>query len=268
MGQWLPHNVSTYGGEIDSLFILIYYLTGIVFLLVAAVMVAFLWKYRDRQDGRRATYSHGNNTLEIIWTVIPAIIFIALGVMASKSWADIKIHRPPADLVVRVTGKQFNWEVQYPGPDGKLDTPDDYGVGASAAATENLLRVPVNKVVHVELRSKDVIHSFFVPQFRLKQDALPGRTILAWFEATEPGKYELPCAELCGSGHTTMRGHVKVLDEAAIAKDAMDAKAVLRGWPSALVPASARPAPSPTPAAMPEATPAEAPSASPSPTAH
>jgi cytochrome c oxidase subunit 2 len=104
---------------------------------------------------------------------------------------------------VQVTAKQFNWEVLYPGPDGKFETDDDKMI-------ENDLHVPVNEVVRVRLASKDVIHSFFVPQFRLKQDAVPGRVIEVWFQATKPGVYELPCAELCGFGHSGMLGHVTV----------------------------------------------------------
>ena len=111
--------------------------------------------------------------------------------------------QPPADVEVRVTGKQFNWEVLYPGPDGKFDTEDDYLI-------DNEVHVPVDSVVHVHLRSKDVIHSFFVPVLRLKQDALPGRTITAWFEATQTGTYEIPCAELCGFGHSGMLGFLYV----------------------------------------------------------
>ena len=96
-------------------------------------------------------------------------------------------------------GKQFNWEFTYPGPDGKLGTPDDLKL-------DNELHIPVGKVVHVNLTAKDVIHSFFLPHFRLKQDAVPGREIPVWFEATKPGEYEIPCAELCGFGHSGMNG--------------------------------------------------------------
>jgi len=102
-----------------------------------------------------------------------------------------------------VTAKQFNWEIVYPGPDGKFDTADDLQV-------DNELHVPVNRAVHVFLASKDVIHSFFLPQLRLKQDAVPGRVIQAWFQATKTGRYEIPCAELCGFGHSGMLGHLTV----------------------------------------------------------
>ena len=202
MMSWLPENVSTYGKDIDRLFYLIYYITGATFLLVAVAMVAFLILYRHR-EGRPARYTHGNTTLEIIWTIVPAVILVVLSFMSQATWWNIKGHMPPADVHVQVTAKQFNWEVTYPGPVGKLGTEDDLEM-------ENEVHVPVNKVILVHLKSKDVIHSFFLPNFRLKQDAVPGREIRAWFQGTKPGRYELPCAELCGFGHSGMRGWVYV----------------------------------------------------------
>jgi cytochrome c oxidase subunit 2 len=202
MLQWLPEDVSTFGQEIDSLFYLIYYITAVTFILVTVLMVVFLIKYRD-QGGRRATYSHGNTTLEIIWTIIPAAILIVLAFMSASTWAKVKRHAPDSDFELQVTAKQFNWEVVYPGADRKFDTPDDVKL-------DNDLHVPVNKVVRVYLGSKDVIHSFYLPNLRLRQDAVPGRTILVWFEATKPGKYELPCSQLCGFGHSGMKGWLYV----------------------------------------------------------
>jgi cytochrome c oxidase subunit 2 len=202
LDRWLPENVSTFGQEIDYLFYLIYYITGISFLLVTAALLAFIIMYR-RREGRRATYIHGHTTLEIVWTVVPAIILVVLSIMSQATWGQIKGRVPPADVRVQVTAKQFNWEILYPGPDGKLGTEDDLQI-------ENELHVPVNKVVHVTLKAKDVIHSFFLPNLRLKQDAVPGREIQAWFQATKPGRYELPCAELCGFGHSGMLGHLTV----------------------------------------------------------
>lgn len=202
MLRWLPENVSTFGEEIDSLFYLIYYITGAVFILVTVLMVLFLILYRER-PGRRATYTHGNVALEITWTVIPAIILLVLSFMSVSTWGKVKGQAPPSDFRLQVTAKQFNWEVVYPGPDGQFGTGDDFQI-------DNDIHVPVNKVVHVVLKSKDVIHSFFLPNLRLKQDAVPGRDILVWFEATKPGRYELPCAELCGFGHSGMRGWLYV----------------------------------------------------------
>ena len=202
MLRWLPEDVSTFGQDIDSLFYLIYYITGVTFILVTVLMIWFLIQYRHR-EGRRATYTHGNTTLEIIWTIIPAAILIVLSFMSVSTWAKVKRSVPPTDFEIQVTAKQFNWEVVYPGADGKFGTPDDVNF-------DNDLHVPVNKVVRIHLGSRDVIHSFFLPNLRLKQDAVPGRTILVWFEATKPGKYELPCAELCGFGHSGMKGWLYV----------------------------------------------------------
>jgi len=202
LNWWLPPMVSTYGGDVDRLFYLIFYITGITWVLVQAVMLVFLVLYRHR-EGRKAEYSHGNTTLEILWTIVPALILVMLGFMSRATWANIRYTHPKPDAIVQITAKQFNWEVLYPGPDGKFDTDDDKMI-------ENDLHVPVGKVVTVRLTSKDVIHSFFVPVFRLKQDAVPGRVIEVWFQATQPGVYELPCAELCGFGHSGMLGHVTV----------------------------------------------------------
>jgi len=206
MMSWLPPGVSTYSGQIDSLFYLIYYITTVTFFVVQITLLVFVFRYRY-DPKRRATYTHGNTTLEIAWTVAPALMLAALAIMSRTTWADIKWRQPPSDFNVIVTAKQFNWEIAYPGPDGKLETDDDVVV-------DNDLHVPVNKTVRIALRSRDVIHSFFVPSFRLKQDAVPGRNIPVWFKATKPGKYELPCAELCGFGHSGMKGWVYVQEQA------------------------------------------------------
>src|SRR5215510_11917691 len=135
--------------------------------------------------------------------MVPAFILVVLTFLSVPAWSKIKMQLPPSDFTLQVTAKQFNWQVTYPGPDGKFGTEDD-------KTFLDEMHVPVNKVVHVQLRSQDVIHSFFVPQFRMKQDAVPGREIVQWFEAMKPGKYELPCAELCGFGHSGMRGWIYV----------------------------------------------------------
>jgi cytochrome c oxidase subunit II len=207
MLSWLPENVSTFGPDIDRLFYLIYYVTGATFFAVQITLVVFLFIYRHRDD-RRATYTHGNTTLEIAWTIVPAILLVILAFVSRKTWADIKEHVPPSDVALMVTAKQFNWEVAYPGPDGKLGTDDDLTM-------DNDVHVPVGKTIRVLLKSRDVIHSFFIPQARFKQDAVPGHEIPIWFKITKPGKYEIPCAELCGFGHSGMRGwlYVHPLDE-------------------------------------------------------
>jgi cytochrome c oxidase subunit 2 len=202
MLPWLPENASTYGADIDWLFRLIFWITSIVFVLVQGTLLYFVFRYRHR-PGRTATYTHGNNTLEIAWTIAPSLILVVLALLSRTSWYEIKGQTPPPDYEVRVRAKQFNWDFTYPGPDGKFDTEDDLTL-------ENDLNVPVGKVVRVLLTSRDVIHSFFVPVFRLKQDTMPGREIQAWFQATKTGHYEIPCAELCGFGHSGMKGWITI----------------------------------------------------------
>lgn len=197
---WLPENVSTYGRDIDWLFELIYIITGVTFILVAVAFVAFLVMYRDR-PGRRATYTHGSTPLEITWTVVPSLILVVLTFLSVPAWSRIKMQMPDTDLVIRVHAKQFNWEVTYPGPDGRFGTADD-------KVFLDEMHIPIDRPVRIELTAQDVIHSFFVPAFRFKQDAVPGRTIPAWFEVTKPGRYEAPCAELCGFGHSGMKAWV------------------------------------------------------------
>ena len=202
MLPWLPENVSTYGTKIDSLFYLIFWITTIVFVLVQAALVWFIIKYRQK-PGQRAVYTHGNTTLEIAWTIAPSIILVVLALLSRATWHEIKETVPPFEYEVEVMAKQFNWDFLYPGPDKKFGTADD-------VTLENDLNVPVNKVVRVTLKSRDVIHSFFLPHLRFKQDTLPGRSIIGWFEATKAGKYEIPCAELCGFGHSGMKGWLTV----------------------------------------------------------
>jgi cytochrome c oxidase subunit 2 len=202
MRGWMPENVSTYGAMIDWLFGVIEWVTGVIFVGVIVALLVFLVKYRHR-EGRRAIYTHGNTPLEISWTIVPAIILIVLFMLSQATWWSIKGNVPPGDVQVLVTAKQFNWSFTYPGPDGKFGTDDDLTL-------ENELHVPVNKVVRLTLRAEDVIHSFFLPNLRLKQDAVPGREIAAWFEATKTGRYEIPCAELCGFGHSGMLGYLTV----------------------------------------------------------
>jgi cytochrome c oxidase subunit 2 len=137
--------------------------------------------------------------------MVPCVIVLGLDffidIQSAPVWANVKEHRPEQGLEIGVKAKQFNWAFTYPGIDGKLGTGDDFTL-------DNELHVPVKENILVTLESEDVIHSFFIPAARLKQDILPGRKIKAWFNVSEatPDRYELPCAELCGFGHYTMRG--------------------------------------------------------------
>lgn len=198
----LPENVSTYGGQIDDLFYLILWITGVIFVLVEILLLFFLFRYRHR-EGRVPRYTHGSNRLEVIWTIVPAVICVVLALMSRRSWAEIKQNMPQGAMNVEVTAEQFAWNIRYPGPDGKLETADD-------VVTLNQLHFPVGRPLIVTLRSKDVIHSFFLPEFRVKQDAVPGMTTRIWLEATRVGNWEIACAELCGLGHYRMKGFVTV----------------------------------------------------------
>ncbi len=198
----LPEQASTYAHEIDGIFHLIMWITGIIFVIVEALFVYFLWKYRHR-EGRQAHYTHGNNRLEVIWTIIPALICVMLALISRRIWTEIKERMPQNALQIQVTGEQFAWNIRYPGPDGKFGTADDI-------LTLNQLHFPVGQPVVAELTSKDVIHSFFLPEFRVKQDAVPGMKTKIWFEALRVGHWEIACAELCGLGHFRMKGFVTV----------------------------------------------------------
>ncbi|HKM99695.1 MAG TPA: cytochrome c oxidase subunit II [Candidatus Binataceae bacterium] len=207
--MYFPHDISTFGPQVDWLFLLIFWIVVITWAAVMIAMVVFMFKYRHR-PGRKAEYIEGNTRLEIVWTTVTAVIMIALAFMSRSTWAEIKEHGPPGQVFYKVAAKQFNWEITYPGPNGKFDS--------KALTVENEMHVPVNQVVRIDLTSKDVIHSFFVPNMRLKQDAVPGRTIHVWFEAKEPGQYAIPCAELCGFGHSGMQGTLTVESEADFQK--------------------------------------------------
>jgi cytochrome c oxidase subunit II len=198
----LPENVSTYGGQIDGLFKLILWITGVIFVVVELLLLFFLFRYRHR-EGRTARYTHGSNRLEVIWTIVPAVICVVLALLSRRSWAEIKQNMPKQAMNIEITAEQFAWNIRYPGPDGKLETPDDI-------VTLNQLHFPVGRPVIVTLHSKDVIHSFFLPEFRVKQDAVPGMTTRIWLEATRVGNWEIACAELCGLGHFRMKGFVTV----------------------------------------------------------
>ncbi len=204
--RWLPANASTYGGQIDGMIALIYSVTLAWFFLTLGVLVFFVIRYR-RREGQRAAYVRGERLREAAWILIPGLLVLILDLWmdfrGAPVWATVKARMPQTDFVIQVTAAQFNWEFLYPGPDGRFGTEDD-------RQFENELHVPVGKPVALSLKSKDVIHSLFLPNLRLKQDLVPGRTIRSWFEATRPGKYELACAELCGFGHSGMKGWLYV----------------------------------------------------------
>lgn len=208
MGGITP-GASTFAGPIDQMFMVVLIVTGVAFILVEGILVYFLIRYRYRQ-GEKAAYIHGNRRVEVMWTVIPGLMLFGLAVYQYGAWIQAKLSLPSESeaLMVAVSSNQFEWEATYPGEDGVLDTADDI------QAPINVLHFPVNQPVIIRLESEDVLHSFWVPAFRVKQDAVPGRQIQFWFEATLPGEYELACAELCGLGHYRMRGQITIESQA------------------------------------------------------
>jgi len=210
----LIENVSTFGPAIDSLFLLVLALTSVAFVLVEGLLIYFLIRYRGR-PGQRATYIHGNRPIELFWTVGTGLALLSLALYQRNTWAMIKQDLPDEStaLVIGLSADQFDWNATYTGDDGRLHPEwgvEDSAQGDDLLAPPNTLHVPVGRPVIVWLKSKDVIHSFFIPQFRLKQDTVPGMTIQSWFQATQTGEFEIACAELCGLGHYRMRGRVTV----------------------------------------------------------
>ncbi len=210
-GWWLPKMVSTYGGGVDWLFKFIMWLVAIFFVATEGVLIYCVLFYSGSRD-KKATFTHGSHKLELLWTIVPAVLLLLIAFVQMSDWSDIKFdgNRPTDKPIARVWAAQFDWHIQYPGQDGEFDTADDIDNPFEFV-------VPVGKNVVFDLRSRDVIHSFFVPQFRLKQDAMPGMEIPVWFNATEVGEYDLICAELCGWGHYKMAGRVRVVTEAEFA---------------------------------------------------
>ena len=210
--------------------------TGAVFIGTNLMLAWFAWKYQDR-EGAQATYWHDDPRLEWSWTVVTAVIMFGFLFNALALWAQIQGPAPKDALVVEVTGQQFRWVVRYPGQDAifgrtdpklvnveqenyiGLDRSDPYAADDRMAV--NALYLPLDRPVVVRIRSTDVIHSFYLPHFRVKQDAMPGMTIDTWFVPKATGTYEIACAEHCGLGHYRMQGLVHVVDadkyEAALA---------------------------------------------------
>jgi cytochrome c oxidase subunit 2 len=228
---WLPAGAAAAAPWIDHQFALTFVVMGVVFVAAQLSLGYLSWKYRDRPCAAAVPYSHGNTKLEVLWTALTAVLFVGLNLMGSHVWASERFEPAQAGSIpVEVTGMQFAWYFRYPGPDGKygatnpklmdpsagneaaigLDTSDPNAKDDVVAGT---MVIPVNREVDLTLRAVDVIHSFFVPNFRFKQDAVPGLAIRMHFTPTEVGSYEIACAELCGLGHYKMHGIVKVVSQ-------------------------------------------------------
>ena len=226
---WMPPLKSDRGAIDHSIFLSLV-VTGVVFILTNLMLAWFSYRYQDA-PGAQAAHWHDNTRLEWTWTLVTAAIMAGFLVHALDLWAKIQSDAPAGAMVVEVTGQQFAWNVRYPGGDGVfgktdaklasqenpigLDKADP--AGADDMMLLNQLYLPQGRPVRVRLRSLDVIHSFFLPNFRVKQDAVPGMTIDTWFTPTESGDFDIACAEHCGLGHYRMRGQVHV-----VAQDAFD----------------------------------------------
>jgi cytochrome c oxidase subunit 2 len=227
---WFPAAISDHAPALDRQFMITIVVVGIAFTAAQIGLGWMVWKYRDTGNADdRAVYSHGSNRLEVLWTVITAVIFIGLAVMGQSVWAALRLYdAPPGSYQVEVVAQQFQWNFHYAGADNKfgrtdprliddgalnfvgLDSSDPASADDSVTAT---LAIPVNRPVELLLRSKDVIHNFWVPQLRFKQDLVPGMEIKVHFTANRVGKYELACAELCGQLHFKMKSFMLVLPE-------------------------------------------------------
>ena len=212
---WLPRDISEHGHAIDHLFFFILWLTGVVFIVTELVLFYFMWKYDAKANKKPAKFTHGSHSLEVVWTIVPAVTLLFIAIYQMDAWASAKM-RPPLipgteemiSPTVEVTGRQFNWDFRYPGPDNELYTQDDI------FRTDGKLYLPVGEKVLLRITSADVLHSFFLPNMRIKQDVVPGMEQSMWFKAKEKGGYDIVCAELCGWGHYKMKGRVFFLSRA------------------------------------------------------
>ena len=192
----LPDGASTMAGEVDALF---YFLVAVslFFSLVIIVGLSFsAVRYRKGSKASRKGAKDDYLPVEILWSVIPFVIAIAIFTWAAKIFVDMRV--PPKDAMeIYVVGKQWMWKIQHPQGNREI----------------NELHVPAGRPIKLIMTSQDVIHSFYIPAFRIKQDVLPGRYSTQWFEATEPGEYHLFCAEYCGTSHSGMIGKVVVMQQ-------------------------------------------------------
>ncbi len=209
---WFPPAATAMADRVDGLFYLILGITLVMFALVATLLFTAVYRFRaDRTD--RARYTRGSLGLELLWTSVPALILVVLAVLSQHLWSQMK--ESPVDddaaLSIEVRPRQFEWDIRYAGGDGLFGTDDDVNL-------INQMHVPVGRPVVLRLMSQDVIHSFFVPQFRMKQDAVPGLTTTMRFTATRTGSFQIACAELCGLGHYRMRGRLVIESPEAYAR--------------------------------------------------
>jgi cytochrome c oxidase subunit II len=203
----MPEAISSFAPDIDSLLMLIYVLTGIFFVGLEGYMVYLVFRYRYKK-GVAAKYEPGSKA-QIQWilafTVVMLLLDLFIDYKGAHIWSMVKEEMPACDMTIKVQAKQFDWTFFYPDKDGNF--------GPNAISSYRELHVPVGKKIHVILTSLDVIHDFFLPEVRLKQDVMPQRFINQWFDTQKVGTYHIVCDELCGFGHTRMTAVLHVDDQ-------------------------------------------------------
>jgi cytochrome c oxidase subunit 2 len=231
---WFPDAITEHARQVDDQFMLTLVVTGIIFILAHLALGYAVFKFGAGRTGP-ATYSKGNERWELLWTSAATVLFVGLTFMGYTAWAEARFAEargaPPSPdrIVVEVTGQQFVWNIRYAGPDGKfgplkvgliddsmgnpLGVDRDHADGKDDIIVPRMA-VPVNKEIEVILRSKDVIHNFFVPELRLKLDTMPGLQSRLRFKPEKTGTYEIACSELCGLGHYKMRSFLDVKEAA------------------------------------------------------
>jgi len=209
-GWWFPGSgqaQSSLGRRIDDLFHMILVIVSVTFIGTQVALGYVLWRGATIKQEDKVLFSHGSHSLEVIWTIVPSGILLFIALYQMDVWAQYRVKSffpSKTEAVAEVTARQFEWRIRYPAPGKSLQPtpqPDDF-------YTVNELRVPAGRPISISLRTDDVQHSFFVPELRIKQDAVPGLVIPVWFDVLEVRGYELVCAELCGWGHYKMKAKV------------------------------------------------------------
>lgn len=199
---------SSYAGRIDKLVWLITFIVGFWFILVEGIFFYLIFRFKKR-EGVKAEYfdNHAEHEFKHKWIEWPHRIILGLDILIVASaisvWMHVKMDTPLTDETIRVTAQQWAWTFQHPGKDGKIGTADDITM-------IDEMHVEIGKKYTFELTAMDVLHSFSIPDFRLKQDAIPGRVVTGWFEPTRAGEFDIQCAEICGIGHGIMPAKIYV----------------------------------------------------------
>jgi cytochrome c oxidase subunit 2 len=208
--DFLLPSASTFANDIDELILIVAIIVIPWFFAALGTLFFFIWKFRA-QEGKKAIYLTGEEPGVMKWISRPhaaVLLFdIFIVIMSIKVWYHVKQDLPEPDYEIGVIGHQWSWRFVHPGMDGKLGTADD-------VETVDDMHIMVDKTYHFKLESEDVLHSFSVPVFRLKQDAVPGRVITGWFKATKTGDFDIQCAEMCGIGHGIMNSRLHIRTEA------------------------------------------------------